>query len=160
MRRYAFRFQAGHVRKSGEAACEKDRLRTILIRDEQYLGLDHEPGFPQPGCHLVRPAAVDVGPHRVASIALRLQPRLVASMKHELERSARAQCAVEVLEDGGHLVVGDVDQRLPGEQASRKADPPLRAFCRLRGGSRWHCYAPSTGLEPVTPASGGQCSIR
>ncbi|WP_190821595.1 hypothetical protein [Saccharopolyspora pogona] len=86
VRRYAFRFQAGHERKSGAAACEKDRLRTILIRDEQYLGLNHESGFPQPGCHLVRLAALDVAPHRVAAMALRLQPRLVASMKHELDR--------------------------------------------------------------------------
>lgn len=118
---------AGYIRlrdrmqKLGLTACEKNRLRSFLIRVEQHLGLDLESGVTQPGCHLVRLTAVDMNLHRVAAITLGLQPRHVADVKQELQRSAWTQCSVEVPEHSRHLVVGDVDQRLPGEQAGHRS---------------------------------------
>lgn len=115
-------WRARHMQKLGLTACEKNRLLSFRIRVEQHLSLDHETGIAQPGCHLVRLTAVDMDLHRVTAIALRHQPRLVADVKQELQRSAGTQCSVEVPEHSRHLVVGDVDQRLPGEQAGHRSD--------------------------------------
>jgi hypothetical protein len=63
----------------GLAAREEDRPWKLLVRVEEHLGLDCESGIAQPGCHSCRLAAVNVHLHRVAAVALRLQPRLVAT---------------------------------------------------------------------------------
>ena len=106
----------------GLAAREKDRLRNVLVRVEQHLRLDRESGIAQPGCHLARLAAVDVDLHRVAAVALRLQPRFVADVKAEQQRSTGTQRPPEVPENRGDRVVGDVNQRPKSEQASDRGD--------------------------------------
>src|SRR5206468_7147835 len=106
----------GRARELGLGAREKDRPWNVLVQVEQHLGLDRESGIAQPGCHLARLAAVNVDLHRVAAVALRLQPRPVADVKAEQQRSAGTQRPPELAENRGNRVVGDVNQRPESEQ--------------------------------------------
>ena len=89
--------------------CEKKPLWSFAIRVEQQLRLDHESGIAQPGCDFSRFTTVDMDLHRMTAIALRLQPRLVADVKQELQRAAWTHHPAEVSKHRRHLVVGDVD---------------------------------------------------
>ena len=55
------------------AASEEECSGDAAVGAEQHLCLDGESGIAQPGCYLVRLAAVNVDLHRVASVALGLQ---------------------------------------------------------------------------------------
>ena len=81
------------------------------------MGLDRESGIAQPARHVARLAAMNMHLHRVAAVALRLQPRLVADVKADQQWSAGTQHPPEVPEDRGHCFVGDVNQRPKCEQA-------------------------------------------
>lgn len=105
----------------GLAVCEEDRSWNALVEVEQHLGVDRESGVAQQGCHLVGLAAVDIDLHRVAAVALRLQPRFVADVEAEQQWSTGAQYPPKVAENRGDRVVGDVDQRPEGEQCGDRA---------------------------------------
>jgi hypothetical protein len=82
----------------------------IFVSLDRESGLDVESCVTQPGCYLLRLAAVDVDLHRVAAIALCLQPCLVADVKAEHQRPTGTQDPKEVPENRGHILVRDVDQ--------------------------------------------------
>jgi hypothetical protein len=82
--------------------------------------LDGEASIIQPRDHLVVSSAMDIDLHRVPAVALGLQLRLIANMETEEQRSARPKHQLEVREDRTDLIAGDVDQRVPSDQASHR----------------------------------------
>lgn len=92
----------------------------VGVRVVQQLGLDGEAGSLQPGGDQTRPAVVEVEIHRVTATSLRLVPAAVAGVEAEQHDPAGPQHPVELGENGGHLVVGDVDQGEPGEHPGQR----------------------------------------
>jgi hypothetical protein len=76
--------------------------------------LHRKAGILKPRGHLAMLPSVDGDVHRVPSIALGYLPRLLTDVEGEHQRRAGPDDPVEVREDGGHVFVGDVDQRVPG----------------------------------------------
>jgi hypothetical protein len=74
----------------------------------------------EPRDHLVVSPAMDEDPHRVPAIVPGLQPRLITGVEAEQQRPTGAKYPPEMREDQAELVVGDVDQRLPGNQADHR----------------------------------------
>ena len=55
----------------------------------------------------------------MAAVALPLELAAIACVEAEQQDPARPQHSVELGEDRGYLVIGDVDQREPGKQAGQ-----------------------------------------
>ena len=127
----------------------------------------------EPRDHLVVPPTMDKDLHRVPAIALSLQLRLITDVEAEQQRPAGPKYPLEMREDRADLVVGDVNQRVPGDQAGHggvgegevrhgaKIEPETRMVtpCHLDHPGRQvdpervHAQLTQVGRDPPRPAS-------
>ena len=104
---------SAHGRSPGQdgsgAAREDDGPGDIVVRSEDQLGLDREPGFAEPTRDRARSTTVAVDVDRTARVALGGVTRLVADVEADQEQALWSQYSTELLEHGGHGVVRHVD---------------------------------------------------